>query len=79
MNIQNLDDFKQASGTIRYAFCKENGYDNPRLAGYFRCSTSLISQALHKYPPAKKKMKQIESSKLILKLIARSNEKSKAA
>ena len=76
VNIKTKFDLYNSSGIDRRYFFKVNGYNNKRLAKYFRCSPTLITLTLDK-EKFTKKLKQIIDSKLVEKFLA--NENSKAA
>ena len=75
MNIQSTDDFYNASGIDRRYFFMKHGYNNKRLAKYFKCSPTLITLTLDK--EKSKKLDVIANSMLVKKLINRNGSNGK--
>ena len=73
MNIKTKFDLYNSPGIDRRYFFKVNGYNNKRLAKYFRCSPTLITLTLDK--ENSKKLNQIINTKLVEKLLSNNNSK----
>ncbi len=69
--IKTKFDLYNSDGIDRKYFFQRNGYNNQRLAKYFRCSPTLITLTLNRgvNETHNKKLKQIFESKLVHKLL----------
>jgi len=72
--IKTKFDLYNSSGLDRRYFFASNGFNNKRLAKYFRCSPTLITLTLDKDKQTKK-LKQIFESKLVNKLLNLNGDK----